>query len=250
MAGSIKTEKEIDSMRRGGKILARIVKELSNFVKVGISTYDIDNLSLDLCEKFKVIPAFYKYQGYPANACIGVNDTVVHGIPSKEEILKEGDILSIDYGVIYEGLYTDMAVSVGVGNIAENAAKMIKGSKEALFAGIEVVKEGNTIGDIGNAIETTAQKYGFSVVKMMVGHSVGRKLHEEPFIPGYGKPGTGMELKAGMTLAIEAIINEGNENINFLEDKWTTKTADGKLSAMFEHTVLVTEKKGEILTII
>ncbi|MBN2016153.1 type I methionyl aminopeptidase [Candidatus Dojkabacteria bacterium] len=244
----LKTEREIRIMREAGKILAQIIKKLSNGVKRGISTYDINGEAKDLCKYYKVNPAFLGYKGYPAATCLGVNDTVVHGIPSKEEILKEGDIISIDMGIIYKGYYSDCAVTVGVGSVPENAQRLISATRDSLEAAINQAKKGKTVGDIGYAIQSITELAGFSVVKQMVGHGIGKALHEDPQIPGFGKQNTGVELKEGMVFAIEAIVNEGSERIKFLKDGWTTKTEDGKLSALFEHSVAITRQGTVVLT--
>jgi methionyl aminopeptidase len=247
MAISIKNEREAKIMRKAGKILASIINEIVGKVQIGLSTLELDKFAHDLCKKNKVKPAFMGYLGYPSVLCVGVNDIVVHGIPSSD-VLKEGDILSVDMGVIYKGYYSDSAVTVGVGKISKGAEKLINATRDSLYAAIRRAKEGNTIGDLGYAIQSVAELAGFSVVRRMVGHGVGKNLHEEPQIPGYGTPGEGERLESGMTLAIEAIINEGDAGIRFLDDGWTTKTMDGKLSAIFEHTVLVRKDKAEILT--
>ena len=224
MAVNIKTEDEIQVMREGGKILSKIEEKVVSNVKVGVSTKELDKIAFDLCEKNKVEPAFLGYRGYPA-------------------------IVSIDLGIVYKKFYVDRAVTVGVGDIAKSAEKLIKVTKECLFQGIKNAIVGNKIGDIGYAIQSTAEKGGFSVVRELVGHGIGKNLHEEPPIPGYGERGEGLELTKGMTLAIETIINEGKEEILFLEDGWTTKTKDKKVSALFEHTVVVREEEAEILTL-
>lgn len=248
MAISIKKEKEISIMRQAGKILDRITKGLVEKVKAGVSTLDLDQFANDLCKKNNVKPAFLGYRDYPATACFGVNSVVVHGIPCEEEVLRGGDIISVDMGIIYKGFYSDKAVTVGVDRIERNAQKLINCTRDALYAAIRQVREGNTIGDLGFAIQSVAELAGFSVVRRMVGHGIGRNLHEEPQIPGFGERGEGIELKEGMTLAIEAIINEGDSEIRFQDDGWTTKTQDGKLSALFEHTVAVRKSGSEILT--
>ena len=235
-------------MAKAGYILSSIESALQAMVKPGISTLEIDQRAFDLAKKENVEVAFLGYQDYPANCCFGVNDTVVHGIPSENEILEEGDIISIDFGIKYKGFYSDRAITVGVGKIHQNARKLIETTRESLYNAIDEAVEGNTIGDIGNAIESTVKQKGFSVVKPLVGHGIGKNLHEMPNVPGYGIPGKGIELRNGMTIAIEAIINEGSDEIFFLDDGWTTKTEDGKLSAIFEHTVLVGKNKAKILT--
>lgn len=235
-------------MREGGRMLADIMREIVSNAKVGNSTLGLDKIANDLCKKNKVKPAFLGYMDYPATACFGVNDTVVHGIPSKDEILNEGDIISIDMGIIYKDFYSDHAVTVGIGDIPENAQRLINTTKNCLDTAVEKATAGNKIGDIGFTIQSIAELAGFSVVKQMVGHGVGRNLHEDPQIPGFGNRGEGLELKEGMTIAIECIINEGDEGIKFLDDGWTTKTDDGKLSALFENSIAINKNKAEVLT--
>jgi methionyl aminopeptidase len=244
----IKTEKEIKIMREGGRILAGILKSVVDQVKPEVSTLELDIHARDLCKKNKVKPAFLGYRDYPAVVCVGVNDTVVHGIPSKDEILNEGDIISIDMGIIYKDFYSDHAVTVGVGKISKNAEKLINATSDCLSCAIKQSLPGNTIGDIGYTIQSVAKLAGFSVVRQMVGHGIGRNLHEDPQVPGFGEKGKGLKLKEGMTIAIETIINEGKGEIRFLNDGWTTKTIDGKLSALFEHTVVVKAGGAQILT--
>lgn len=248
MSINIKNEKEIALMREGGHLLSQIVSDVAGKVSSGVSTQELDELAKDLCRKSKVKPAFLMYRGYPAALCLGVNDTVVHGIPSSKEVLKNGDIISVDMGIIYKNFYSDMAITVPVGKVSDGATRLINATRDALFAGIKQAKEGRTIGDIGYAIQSIAEIAGFSVVRQMIGHGIGRSLHEDPQIPGFGEKGEGIRLKKGMVLAIEAIINEGSSEIRFLDDKWTTKTSDGKLSALFEHTVVVGEQEASILT--
>lgn len=246
----IKTDEEIEIMRKAGKILAEILRELEVYTRVGITTEDIDRKASILCRKFGVVPAFKGYNGFPACICSGLNDTVVHGIPNKKEVLKEGDILSIDMGIIYKNYYSDMAVSLGLGEISNEAKKLLSATKMSRDAGAKMAIEGNTIGDIGFAMQEVAELAGFSIVREMVGHGIGKKLHEEPEVPGYGIKGKGTKLLKNMVLAIEAIVNEGTPDITTSsKDGWTTKTKDGKLSALFEHTVVVGEKEHEVLTI-
>jgi methionyl aminopeptidase len=248
MAIAIRNIDEINIMREGGKVLYRIVEDLKSKARAGISTYELDQKAFDLCKENNVKPAFLHYRGYPSTLCVGVNDVVVHGIPSKNEILTSGDIISIDMGVIYKEFYTDMAVTVGVGEVNKKAEKLMNCTKECLESAILKSIAGNTIGDIGYAIQSIAELSGFNVVRQMVGHGIGRKLHENPQIPGFGSTKEGVKLREGMTLAIEAIINEGDYAIKFLKDGWTTKTADGSLSALFEHTIVVKEDQAEIMT--
>ena len=240
-------EKKIEKMREGGLILVEILKEVLCNVTSGVSTKELDEIAEDLCNSHGVKPAFKGYQDYPAVLCVGPNDIVVHGIPD-ENTLTEGDILSVDVGIIYKGVYLDMARTVPVGKISESAAKFVETVKESLEKAISVAKPGNTVGDIGHAISSTVEEKGYSVVREMVGHGVGYKLHEDPPIPGYGSPGEGEKLYDGQTLAIEAIINEGTPEISVsTADGWTSHTKDGKLSALFENTVVVSSK-SEILT--
>lgn len=234
-------------MQTGGSILADIMQELVSAVRPGITTKSLDELSEKLCKEKNVTPAFRGYEGFPAALCVGLNDVVVHGIPDDTK-LKSGDVLSLDFGIVYEGYYLDMARTVGVGEISAEARAFLDTSRLALENACKKAKTGNTLGDIGHAIQSTVESAGYSVVREMVGHTIGKKLHEDPFIPGYGKPGQGEKLYEGQTVAIEAIINQGSHEIRISrEDGWTTRTKDGKLSALFENTVLVSQKP-KILT--
>ncbi len=235
-------------MREGGKILAAILSQIMGSVHPGISTNKLDEIGEKLCKRNKVIPAFRGYEGFPKALCVGLNDVVVHGIPNENEILKEGDIVSLDFGIIYKKYYLDMARTVGVGKISNDARNFLNTVRLALENACKQAKTGNTVGDIGYAIQSTVEPAGFSVVEEMVGHTIGKRLHEDPFIPGYGLPGKGPKLHKNQTVAIEAIINQGQSDIEISrEDGWTARTKDGKLSALFENTVLVGEKP-EILT--
>lgn len=236
-------------MRSAGKILAGIMDEIASNVKPGVSTALLDEIANDLCKKNNVEPAFLGYNDFPATLCVGLDDIAVHGIPSDKEVLKAGDLISIDMGIKHQGLYSDHACTFGVGEIDNEGDKLIKTTKLALLAGIKQALDGNTTGDIGNAIEQIAILAGFSVITVMTGHGIGKKLHEEPAIPCFGDPGKGTKLKDGMILAIEAMINEGESDLIFEDDGWTTRTIDGKRSAIFEHTVLVKDNSPEILTI-
>jgi methionyl aminopeptidase len=237
----------VESMREGGKILAEIVRALVARVEPGVTTNDLNDEAERLCKQYHVLPAFKGYEGYPKTLCVGRNDVVVHGIPD-DQTLVEGDIISIDMGVIHKGLYTDMARTVGVGTISDEAQQFLNVVQHALENACVAACIGNTIGDISYAICSTVEPKGYSVVRQMVGHAVGKNLHEDPYIPGIGKPGTGSKLLEGQTLAIEAIINQGTPKIVISrEDGWTSRTKDGKLSALFENTVLVSTK-SEILT--
>ncbi len=253
----IKTEQEIQVMREGGKILAKILEELGAAAKPGVKTIELDRLAESLVFKYGVVAAFKNYRpsfnsdegGYPASVCVSVNEEVVHGIPG-ERILKEGDIVSLDMGVLYKGYYTDAAITVPVGQISPSAQKLIDTTKKALEIGINEAKPGKHLGDIGAAIQKYAEANGFSVVRDLVGHGVGRLIHEEPEIPNYGKPGKGLEIKEGMTLALEPMINIGDWRVEILADSWTFVTRDRKLSAHFEHTIAITKKGPEVLTML
>lgn len=254
MAVIIKTKEEIEILREGGKRLASILAKVAKMVKPGVSTYELDKYAHDLIVEGGDEPAFLNYKpegqskAYPASLCTSVNNEVVHGIPSQTKILKEGDIISIDLGLKHQGLFTDHAVTVAVGSIDKNSQKLLNDTHEALLVGIEAAKGGNTVGDIGHAIEQfVAHRYG--IVRELSGHGVGKKIHEDPYVPNFGKAGKGQKLIPGMVIAIEPMLNIGKANIITLADGYTIKTADGSRSAHFEHTVLITEGEAEILTI-
>lgn len=254
MAVIIKTKEEIDILREGGKRLASILAKVAKKVVPGVSTKELDEYAYKLIKEGGDEPAFlnYKPEGqdkpYPASLCTSVNNEVVHGIPSPNKILKEGDIISIDLGIKHKGLFTDHAVTVAVGKIPKASQKLLEITHEALLVGIEAAKGGNTVGDIGHAIEKfVGKKYG--IVKELSGHGVGKKIHEDPFVPNFGKPGKGEKLIPGMVIAIEPMLNIRRAAIMTLSDGYTIKTVDGSRSAHFEHTVLITEGDAEILTI-
>ncbi len=251
----IYNQDEIEILRKGGKRLSHILDEVSKKVIIGAKISDLNDYAEKLIADGGDKPAFlnYKPEGasfpYPASLCVSVNDEIVHGISSNNEtLLKEGDIVSLDLGLIHKGLVTDMAVTVGVGKIDESAEKLIEVTKKALFKGIKVAKDGNTMGDIGFAIESLAESFGYGVVDELGGHGVGKNVHEEPFVPNVGKKGRGIKLKAGMVLALEPMLNEGKKDVVLSDDGYTFKTFDGSRSAHFEHTILVTDGKPEILT--
>jgi len=251
----IYNQDEIEILREGGKRLSYILNEVSKKAVVGAKISDLNDYAEQLIADGGDKPAFlnYKPEGasfpYPASLCVSVNDEIVHGISSNNEtLLKEGDIVSLDLGLIHKGLVTDMAVTVGVGKIDESAEKLIEVTKKALFKGIKVAKDGNTMGDIGFAIESLAESFGYGVVDELGGHGVGKNVHEEPFVPNVGKKGRGIKLKAGMVLALEPMLNEGKKDVVLSDDGYTFKTFDGSRSAHFEHTILVTDGKPEILT--
>jgi methionyl aminopeptidase len=240
-------------MRKSGKILAEILRLLASKVEPGISGDELEKIAEKEVKKYKVISSFKNYKThkngapFPSIICLSINDEIVHGIPFKK-IIKEGDIVSIDAGIKYKGFHSDSAVTVGAGKISNKAIKLIEVTKESLFKGIGQVKPGNRIGDIGFAVQKYAEKNGFSVVRNLVGHGVGRSIHEPPEVPNFGNKGTGLKLCPGMTFAIEPMLNEGSYYIKCDDDEWTIRTTDGKLSAHFEHTVAVTENGCEILT--
>lgn len=243
----LKTPGEIAVMREGGKRLAKILQELVSQAKAGARQKELDKLAEKLAYKFGGRPSFLNYKNYPASLCVSVNNEIVHGLPKNREF-KEGDIISLDFGFWYKGLCTDMAITCGVGEISPQAERLILTTKKALERGEAEVKPGNYIGDISFAIQNYVEKEGFSVVRELVGHGVGRKVHEDPKIPNFGKKGEGIKLKTGMTLALEPMVNMKTWKVKLLADGWTFVTADGKLSAHFEHTVVVTEKGCEVLT--
>ena len=251
----IKTKEQIEIIREGGKILAKILEETAKIVKPGISTYDLDRFARGLIEKGGDIPAFlnYKPEGisnpYPASLCVSVNNEIVHGIPSKNKILKEGDVVSLDLGLKHKGLFTDHAVTVPVGEISKRDQELLDTTKKSLELGIWAARGGNTVGDIGHAIESFVhKKYG--IVRELAGHGVGVKVHEDPYVPNYGKEHSGQKLIPGMIIAIEPMLNIGRDDIVVEADDWTIKTADGSHSAHFEHTILITEGDAEILTVV
>jgi len=234
-------------MREGGMILAKVLKKVAKYVRVDITTQELDKLAKELVFKYGGKPSFEGYEGYPAGLCTSVNEEIVHGLPGKRK-LKSGDIIGLDLGVLYKGYYTDAAITLAVGKVSPRVLKLIKVTKKALKKGIGEVRVGNHIGDISAAIGEYAESQGFSVVRNLVGHGVGKLVHEEPQIPNYGKPGTGPELKVGMTLALEPMVNIGGYQTRQKDDGWTFVTQDKSYSAHFEHTVAVTKKGPRILT--
>lgn len=243
----LKSRPEIEKMRKSNAIVAAILEELSRKIRPGVKTIELDRLSEELALKKGARPAFKGYRGYPYSLCTSVNSEVVHGMPSERE-LKEGDIVSLDFGILNDGYYGDAAVTVPVGEITPGARKLLKITEEALYRGIAEVKAGNRIGDISSAIQSHVEAAGYSVVRDLVGHGIGKSLHEDPQVPNYGSGGRGIELKPGMVFAIEPMVNEGTYRVEILRDGWTVVTADGKLSAHFEHSVAITENGPVILS--
>ncbi|MCU0530735.1 MAG: type I methionyl aminopeptidase [Syntrophales bacterium] len=234
-------------MRKSNALVAAILEELKKKIRPGVKTIELDRLSEEMALKKGARPAFKGYRGYPYSLCTSVNSEVVHGMPSERE-LKEGDIVSLDFGILNDGYYGDAAVTVPVGEIAPAAKRLLRVTEEALHRGIAEVRAGNRIGDISAAIQGHAEAAGFSVVRDLVGHGIGKNLHEDPQVPNYGSSGRGIELKAGMVFAIEPMVNEGTYRVDILRDGWTVVTADGKLSAHFEHSVAITENGPVILS--
>ncbi len=247
-AVELKSAEELATMRRAGAVVADILVLLSKTIVPGMTTGDIDRIAREELKKRGAKPAFLNYHGFPAVICLSVNHEVVHGIPSPKRVLKDGDILGVDFGCVIDRFYGDSAVTVPVGTVSPEAQRLIRVTRESLEKGIAAVKAGARIGDIGAAVSAHAEAAGYGVVREFVGHGIGRALHEEPPVPNYGKPGTGPRLKAGMTIAIEPMVNLGTAAVETLADGWTAVTKDRKLSAHFEHTVAVTETGAEVLT--
>jgi len=245
----LKIPEEIEKIRASNHIVAEILSMLKERVKPGVTTADLDRMSEELVRKKGAKPAFKGYKGYPFSLCISVNSEVVHGMPSGR-VLIAGDIVSLDFGVYYKGYYGDAAVTVPVGHISEDAARLIKVTEQGLYNGIEEAIAGNRLGDISAAIQKCVESAGFSVVRDYVGHGIGKNLHEEPQIPNFGVRGRGIELKDGMVLAIEPMVNEGTYRVGILDNGWTVVTEDGRLSAHFEHSVAITKNGPDILSIV
>ena len=249
MAITIKSEREIELMTEAGRILEIVHKELEKALKPGMSTLDIDALGEEVIRSYGCEPSFLNYNGYPASICVSVNEEVVHGIPSAKRIIQDGDIVSLDAGVIYKGYHSDAARTHAVGTVSSEASKLIEVTRQSFFEGIKHAKEGNHLFDISSAIGRYAEGFGYGVVRELCGHGIGTHLHEDPEIPNFSMLRRGPKLKAGMTLAIEPMINQGTAKVRWLDDDWTVVTADGKLSAHYENTVLITKGEPVILTL-
>ena len=245
---TIKNERELESMRQACKITAAARALAGEMVRPGVSTKAIDQAVYDYIVAQGAKPSFLNYNGFPASVCISVNSTVIHGIPGGYT-LKEGDIVSIDVGAFYKGFHGDCAATFACGAISTDAQKLIDVTQQSFFEGMRFAKKGNRVQDISHAIQTYVESNGFSVVRSFVGHGVGRQLHEEPEIPNFGRPGRGPRLVPGMTIAVEPMVNAGTHEVRILKDGWTVLTADGKLSAHYENTVLITDGEPEILTV-
>ena len=248
---SLKSPREIDIMRRANVIVAEVLQALKQNIAPGITTLELDTIAEELTLKKKAVPAFkgYSVAGriFPRCLCVSINEEIVHGIPSRRT-LHEGDIVGLDYGVIYDGFYGDSAITVGVGRVSEGAKRLMEVTELALYKGIEQLHEGRRLGDLGAIVQQTAESAGYSVVRAFVGHGIGKKLHEEPPVPNYGEPDRGVRLKEGMVLAIEPMVNEGSYEVEIKDDGWTAVTKDGRLAAHFEHSVAISKNGPYILS--
>lgn len=244
----LKSQAEIKKMSGACHVVAEILEGLKAYIKDGMSTADIDAFAEEGLRKRGAAAAFKGYRGYPASVCVSVNDQVIHGIPSRSVVIKNGDIVSLDFGAVLDGFCGDAAITVAVGNIGPEARRLMEVTEQALHEGISKAVLGNRIGDISAAVQEYVEDNGFSVVRSFVGHGIGRSMHEDPAVPNFGRPGQGPRLKEGMTIAIEPMVNAGGADVKVLADNWTTVTADGSLSAHFEHTVAITNKGPKILT--
>lgn len=244
----LKTEEEIELLRESNLLVGMTLGEVAKYIRPGISTLELDNIAEEFIRAHGAVPGFLGYGGFPNTLCISVNDEVVHGIPSADRILEEGDVVSIDCGTLKNGFYGDSAYTFEVGEVAEDVRKLLRTTKESLYKGIEKAVAGLRIGDIGHAVQSHCEAGGYSVVREMVGHGVGRELHEEPQVPNYGRQGNGVKLKEGMVIAIEPMINLGKRHIYQEADGWTIKTRDKMPSAHFEHTVAIGRDSADILS--
>ena len=249
MSVTIKSEHEIELMREAGRILAAVHQQLGKEIKPGMSTKDVDRLGEEMIRSYGCEPSFLGYCGYPASICVSVNEEVVHGIPTDERILQEGDIVSLDAGVIYKGYHSDAARTYGIGEIDDDAKKLIEVTRQSFFEGIKFAKAGNHLNDISSAIQAYAESFGYGVVRDLVGHGIGSHLHEEPEVPNFAQKRKGIKLVPGMTLAVEPMINIGTPNVAWMDDDWTVVTKDHSLSAHYENTILITEGEPEILSL-
>ena len=248
MAVVLKSSQEIEKMRRAGKVVREVLELVRSKVTPGTTTFDLEKAAETRLKELGLKAAFKGYHGYPCVLCTSVNSEVVHGIPSPKRVLREGDIVSVDFGVVVDGYYGDAAVTIPVGKIDEKAERLLKATEESLKAGIAAVRPGATLGDVGAAVQGVVEGQGFSVVRDYVGHGIGVAMHEDPQVPNFGEAGQGMKLKAGMVIAIEPMVNAGKPDVKVLDDGWTAVASDGSISAHFEHTVAVTPTGSMILT--
>ncbi len=246
---TIKTNEQISLMRESGKLTRDVLDLIGRSIKVGMTTKDLDKIAYDFIRSNGAIPSFLGYSGYPASICASVDQMVVHGIPSDDVVIKEGQLVSIDVGVILNGWHGDAARTFMVGEVSEQKRKLVKTTEECFFKAVENLRDGTPLGDIGYHVQTHAEANGFSVVRALVGHGIGREMHEDPSVPNYGKKGTGIRLKKGMTIAIEPMINMGTHQVDFLSDGWSVVTRDRLPSAHYENTVAITDNGVEILTL-
>lgn len=246
---TIKTDEQIAKMRESGKITKNVLDLIGKTIKSGMTTKELDKIAYDYIKSCGAEPSFLGYSGYPASLCVSIDDMVVHGIPSDDIIIKEGQIVSVDVGVVYNGWQGDAARTFAIGEISAEKKKLIEVTEQCFFKAIEDLRDGTPIGNIGHNVQHHAESNGFSVVRALVGHGIGREMHEDPSVPNYGIRGTGIRLKKGMALAIEPMINAGTHKVNFMSDGWGVKTADGRPSAHYENTVVITSNGVEILTL-
>jgi len=246
---TIKSRAEVEKMRVAGKITGDALKEVEKYIKPGVSTAELDKIAYNFIKKQGATPSFLHYNGFPASICASPNSWVVHGIPSKNVILKEGDIISIDMGAMKDGYHGDAARTYAVGKISPEAQRLIDVTKQSFFEGIKYATHGAKLGDVSSAIQEYVESHGYSVVRDLVGHGIGKNMHEDPNVPNFGHKGKGLKLAAGMTLAIEPMVNEGKYEVVVLDDDWTVETEDGSLSAHYENTILITKGECEILTL-
>ncbi len=246
---TIKTDSELNQMRESGRITKNVLDLIEKSIKVGMTTKQLDKIAYDYIKSCGATPSFLGYGGYPASICASIDEMVVHGIPSDDVIIKDGQLVSIDVGVLYNGWQGDAARTFMVGNVSEEKRKLVKITEECFFKAIENLRDGTPLGDIGYHVQTHAENNGYSVVRALVGHGIGREMHEDPSVPNYGKKGTGIRLKKGMTIAIEPMINMGTYQVDFLSDGWSVVTRDRLPSAHYENTVAITENGVEILTL-
>lgn len=249
MSVSVKSPSEIEKMRKAGHLLEQVHNELAQIIRPGISTWEIDKTGEKIIRSMGCIPNFLNYNGFPASFCTSINDEVVHGIPSKERILQEGDIISLDAGLIYQGYHSDAARTYGVGEISAEAQRLIEITRQSFFEGLKYAKAGHHLHEISNAIGDYCENLGYGIVRDLVGHGIGTSLHEDPQIPNFRQKRRGLRLQPGMTLAIEPMINIGRADVCWMDDDWTVVTEDGSLSAHYENTVLITDGEPELLTL-
>ena len=249
MAVTIKSEGEIELMREAGRLLAKTHLELEKALRAGMTTKEIDRICEEIIRSYGCTPSFLNYNGFPASVCVSINDEVVHGIPSKKRVIHEGDIVSLDTGLIYNGYQSDAARTYGIGEISREAAQLIEVTRQSFFEGIKFAKAGNHLNDIGTAIQKYCEQFGYGVVRDLVGHGIGTEMHESPEIPNFDMGRRGIKLRPGMTLAIEPMVNMGRYDVAWSDDEWTVVTDDGSLSAHYENTILITEGEPEILSL-